>query len=141
MELFNYSSFIKKVVERAYLDITKEHGLTNNEIAVISYLAAGDGDTASDIVNDLLFSKSHVSLSVDSLVKRGMIEKVQDAQDKKIYHLLLTEKAVPVTEGLSRRKQEIEKIFFRGLTEKEKEQFQRMAEKIVANATESSLLK
>ncbi len=141
MEIFNYSNFIKKIVEKAYSEITKQYILTNNEIAVISYLAAGNGDTASDIVNDLLFSKSHVSLSVDSLAKKGIIVKVQDEQDKKIWHLLLTEKAGPVAERVFLREKEMEEIFFRGLSEEEKELFQKLTEKIVSNATENFLLK
>ena len=72
--------------------MTRKYNLTNNEIAVVSYLSISEKDTASDIVNELLFSKSHVSLSVDS-GKKGLIEKVQDQQDKKISHLLLTEKS------------------------------------------------
>lgn len=49
--------------------MTKKYDLTNNEIAIISYLSGNTADTASDIVNELLFSKSHISLSVDTLAK------------------------------------------------------------------------
>ena len=120
MEMFNYGNFIKKIVEKAYLEMTRKYNLTNNEIAVVSYLSISEKDTASDIVNELLFSKSHVSLSVDSLVKKGLIEKVQDQQDKKISHLLLTEKADPMINDLCLRKKEIEEIFFKGFTREEK---------------------
>ena len=85
--------------------------------------------------------KSHVSLSVDSLAKKGIIVKVQDEQDKKIWHLLLTEKAGPVAERVFLREKEMEEIFFRGLSEEEKELFQKLTEKIVSNATENFLLK
>ena len=59
MEMFNYGNFIKKIVEKAYLEMTRKYNLTNNEIAVVSYLSISEKDTASDIVNELLFSKSH----------------------------------------------------------------------------------
>ena len=136
MEMFNYGNFIKKIVEKAYLEMTRKYNLTNNEIAVVSYLSISEKDTASDIVNELLFSKSHVSLSVDSLVKKGLIEKVQDQQDKKISHLLLTEKADPMINDLFLRKKEIEEIFFKGFTREEKTQFQMLIEKMVSNITE-----
>ena len=136
MEMFNYGNFIKKIVEKAYLEMTRKYNLTNNEIAVVSYLSISEKDTASDIVNELLFSKSHVSLSVDSLVKKGLIEKVQDQQDKKISHLLLTEKADPMINDLCLRKKEIEEIFFKGFTREEKTQFQMLIEKMVSNITE-----
>ena len=136
MEMFNYGNFIKKIVEKAYLEMTRKYNPTNNEIAVVSYLSISEKDTASDIVNELLFSKSHVSLSVDSLVKKGLIEKVQDQQDKKISHLLLTEKADPMINDLCLRKKEIEEIFFKGFTREEKTQFQMLIEKMVSNITE-----
>lgn len=112
MEMFNYGNFIKKIVEKAYLEMTRKYNLTNNEIAVVSYLSISEKDTASDIVNELLFSKSHVSLSVDSLVKKGLIEKVQDQQDKKISHLLLTEKADPMINDLCLQKKRDRRDFF-----------------------------
>ena len=59
--MWNYSNYIKKVVEKSYYEMTRKYKLTNNEIAVISYLCEHEKDTATDIVNALLFSKSHVS--------------------------------------------------------------------------------
>ena len=32
MEMFNYGNFIKKIVEKAYLEMTRKYNLTNNEI-------------------------------------------------------------------------------------------------------------
>lgn len=36
--MWNYSNYIKKVVEKSYYEMTRKYKLTNNEIAVISYL-------------------------------------------------------------------------------------------------------
>lgn len=141
MKMFNYSNFIKKVVEKAYLEMTKKYGMTNNEIAVISYLSVNTNATASDIVNDLLFSKSHVSLSVDALTKKGMIEKKQDKQDKKIYHLQLTSKSQVIIDELFVRRNEIEKVFFKGFSENDKFLLQTLIQKVVLNIKDSTLLK
>ena len=62
----------------------------------IHFCVRSKKDTSSDIVNELLFSKSHVSLSVDGLSKKGLVKKIQDDKDKKVFHLVLTEKAQPI---------------------------------------------
>ena len=139
--MWNYSNYIKKVVEKSYYEMTRKYKLTNNEIAVIFYLCEHEKDTATDIVNALLFSKSHVSLSVDGLGKKGLIEKVQDDRDKKVFHLVLTEKAQPIVDELNLRKSNIEKVFFHNFSEKEKEQLQKSIEKVINNIKASTLLK
>lgn len=141
MKIFNYSIFIKKVVEKAYLEMTKKYEMTNNEIAVISYLSTNKNATASNIVNELLFSKSHISLSVDTLTKKGLIEKQQDSQDKKIYHLQLTQKSQPIVDELFARRNEIEKVFFKGFSENDKFLLQTLIQKVVINIKDSTLLK
>ena len=139
--MWNYSNYIKKVVEKSYYEMTRKYKLTNNEIAVISYLCEHEKDTATDIVNALLFSKSHVSLSVDGLGKKGLIEKVQDDRDKKVFHLVLTEKARPIVDELNLRKSNIEKVFFHNFSDKEKEQLQKSIEKVINNIKARTLLK
>ena len=139
--MWNYSNYIKKVVEKSYYEMTRKYKLTNNEIAVIFYLCEHEKDTATDIVNALLFSKSHVSLSVEGLGKKGLIEKVQDDRDKKVFHLVLTEKAQPIVDELNLRKSNIEKVFFHNFSEKEKEQLQKSIEKVINNIKASTLLK
>lgn len=141
MKIFNYSIFIKKVVEKAYLEMTKKYEMTNNEIAVISYLSTNKNATASNIVNELLFSKSHISLSVDTLTKKGLIKKQQDSQDKKIYHLQLTQKSQPIVDELFARRNEIEKVFFKGFSENDKFLLQTLIQKVVINIKDSTLLK
>ena len=40
----------------------KKYNLTNNEVIILIYLSENTKNTAKDIVNEFLFSKSHVSL-------------------------------------------------------------------------------
>ena len=137
----NYGTFFKKVIDKAYLEMAKKYCLTSNEIAIVSYLSTHPKNTASDIAANLFFTKSHVSLSVDSLVKKGYLAKERDSCDRKIFHLLLTEYAEPVVRELSMRKQEIEDIFFQDFTDTEKIQLQQSIEKVVHNIMNSNLLR
>lgn len=136
----NYGYFFKKVMDKAYSEMTKKYSLTNNELAIISYLSSHENNTASDIAAELLFTKSHISLSVDTLTKKGYILKEADTCDKKVIHLSLTELTGQIVKELSDRRKEIETVFFQDFTDTEKEQLQKSLQKITNNIINSNLL-
>jgi DNA-binding MarR family transcriptional regulator len=57
---------------------------------VLATLSAGNGWTAKAIVASTRTHKSTISRAVDALTKRGLVEAVQSAQDKRAYRLRLT---------------------------------------------------
>ena len=64
----------KKTMESAFSDIRKEYNLTMNEILVLLYLIKNNKqDTATDIVEDIMICKSHISKSVALLENKKII--------------------------------------------------------------------
>jgi DNA-binding MarR family transcriptional regulator len=57
---------------------------------VLATLSAGNGWTAKAIVASTRTHKSTISRAVEALTKRGLIEAVQSADDKRAYRLRLT---------------------------------------------------
>ena len=80
--------------------ICKKWELTRNELDVMLFLANNPGfDRAVDIVNNRGLSKSHVSLSINSLESRGLLLRQEDPADRRTVHLKLTEAALPITDA------------------------------------------
>ena len=83
--------------EKAFKDfctnIMKKYNLTNNEVIILIFLSENTKNTAKDIVDEFLFSKSHVSLSTDQLTRKGYIKKIPDG---KATRLLVTPKGQEV---------------------------------------------
>ena len=83
----------KKIVNFKLSEIAKNNNLSINEILILSYLYYSNKNLATNITNDLGFTKSHVSLSINLLKKKGFIEKVRDTTNKKNIHIKLKQKA------------------------------------------------
>lgn len=124
----------KHHLEKAFKDFCaptmKKYNLTNNEIIILIYLSENTKNTAKDIVEEFLFSKSHVSLSTDQLTSKGYIKKVPD---KKVIRLIVTSKGKKVINKLKKQKQQFDDIIFNNFTKEEKELLDKLHQKILNN--------
>lgn len=114
--------------------LCRQFDLTRNELNVILFLANNPGlDRATDIVTIRKIAKSHVSLSVGNLEKRGIVRRTFEEGDRRAAHLHLTEAVFPIV----RAGQHLQKEFFTrmlaGLSGKELELWGNIMEKISQN--------
>ena len=83
-------------------DVCKEHGLTLVEAEVVSFLRNNPKkDTAADIVELRMISKGAVSKAVEELIRKSLLERIPDTEDRRRIHLKLRPEAVPVTESIN----------------------------------------
>ena len=83
---------ITKLYEGMLEDICRRYRLTRMEANIISFLQNNPGkDTAGDIVELRMFSKSAVSQGAEALIQRK-----QDPDDRRRIHLSLLPKAKPI---------------------------------------------
>lgn len=134
MDFFGYDAIFKKKIKKSYKFIEKKYKLTKNELIIISYLAENsESNLSSDIVKNLGFSKSHVSLSVANLIKSGYLNTISNKQDKKKMHLVLKDKASEIINDIKTVKTNFENQLFSGFSENEKKQFSALLKKVVRN--------
>ena len=96
---FDTMSRAQKGYARLMDPICKQWDLTRNELDVLLFLANNLGlDRAVDIVNNRGLSKSHVSMSITNLERRGLLTRTEDPADRRTIHLSLTEAAKPITD-------------------------------------------
>lgn len=138
MQILDYGQYIRKITANVFTGILEKYNLTINELSIILYLHSENGgkNTAQDIVKELLFTKSHVSSSVDSLVKKGYLEKKADYQDKKKMHLIVKPKANVIFEDSKCIKENYFKILFKNFSEEEKELSSKIFNKMYENIKE-----
>jgi len=101
MARFNYFDTMAKAQKgygRLMDPICKKWDLTRNELDVLLFLANNpDFDRAVDIVNNRGMSKSHVSLSITNLERKGLLERHDDPDDRRTVHLRLLPPAQEIT--------------------------------------------
>ena len=90
-------------------------------------------DRAADIVEYRGLTKSHVSVAVKELCRRGLLGSRQDDEDRRAIHLKPTAAAVQIVEdGKAAQKANISKLF-EGFTPEEKQQWCKLIKKMGSN--------
>ena len=141
MKLLNKAQIIKKLYSNVFERIALEYNITANEVMILTFLKDDfDQDMATDIVNTLMISKSHVSLSVNNLEKAGYIVKKQDVNDKKKIHLVITEKAKPILDEIDEEQNKLYEVIFKGISKEEKEILKLILQKMCNNINEEFTL-
>lgn len=73
--------------------ICSKYQLTRTELLVLLFLGENVHNTATDIVENLKITKSHVSASVHNLEKRGFIRSNYEGNNHRSIHLQLCDNA------------------------------------------------
>ena len=130
---------IKRVYEKQFEDICEKYQITQNEADIIVFLANNrEFDTARDIVEFRMIAKSYISKSVEDLIKKDFLVRTFDKEDRRIIHLKLTDKSIPmVDDARLKQKKFIEKLFV-GMDTNEIEMFESLLTKILENANMTS---
>ena len=124
----------QKAYEDSFEDIRKKYNLTMKEIMVLNYLNNNkDKNTSKDLVDEVMATKSHISLSVDNLAQKGIIEKIQDKEDKKIVHLILTDRFHDLLDEINKRNRYLTEKTTENISKKDIEITEKTLKKIQDN--------
>ncbi|MDO5147284.1 MAG: MarR family transcriptional regulator [Eubacteriales bacterium] len=128
---------IIKLQESMLKEICQKYSLTLTEATVVNFLHNNPGkDTAADIVDLRMLQKGNVSQAVDSLVKKGLLQRKQDEEDRRRIHLFLTEDTKEMIESLDDLWRQFETEMMTGITEEERQIFHRVNGKMKENMQE-----
>lgn len=117
--------------------VCEKYQLTQMEYDILMFLHSNPKhNTAADIVKVRKSTKSHVSTSLKELENRGLIKKVQSAENKKHIEIVLLEEAEPIIEAGIETQKKFAQNVLKGLTEEEKHICITVFNKICSNADE-----
>lgn len=123
-EFFEYAGLpftAKKMYDRMLIPAADKFGITKTELDILLFLANNpEYDTATDIVKVRRLTKSHVSTSVDSLVKKGLLERMLKDGNTKTVHLKIMPAADCIVEEGRAAQRNFWQILLDGLTAEEK---------------------
>ncbi|MBQ7378047.1 MAG: winged helix DNA-binding protein [Clostridia bacterium] len=96
----HYSEWLGKMYTLSqYLDeciapACKEYNLNSTEMTVLLFLHNNpEKNTAKDIIEYSRAAKANISKAVEHLMRRDLLVRIRDAQDRRVMHLCLTETA------------------------------------------------
>ena len=134
MEMPVQAQLIKKIYDNSYGDLKSKYDLTMNEIMFLLYLDKNQNkNIASEIVEELMTTKSHISKSVDSLSRKKIIVRIQDDTDRKIMRLYINTTADIILKELKEREKQIRKNITKGISTEDLNTFNKVLEQMKEN--------
>ena len=114
--------------------VCRRWGRAPLEPTIVSFLYNNPGrDPPADIVEYRMLSKGNVSTAVESLMRKGLLQRRQDQGDRRRIHLSLTPRAKPITQEVEAVREAFRRQLFRGFTQQEQELFAQFQQRLAEN--------
>ena len=127
----------RKFYEKKFEYFMGQYDLRKIDVEIPTYLYfCGERNTASDIQKLGLFTKGHISQSLERLAQAQLVDTVHDLRDRRIVHISVGEKAMPIVMEARKLKMQIFEQVFQGITDEEREVLKKVAKKVWNNMME-----
>lgn len=131
---FLRSRSMEKLYGGLFAPLLERHGLTQLEMDILLFLANNPAcDTARDIVEKRRLAKSHVSVGVEALTARGLLERLRQGGNRKTIHLRLTAAAAPIVEEGRAVQRGYGERLLAGFTEEDRRQLEHLMDRVAEN--------
>ena len=80
-----------------------------------------------------MLSKGNVSQAVESLIQKGLLQRIPDLHDRRRIHLVLLASSDPITAKIDCMMEEYRQYLFQGFSQKELDCYQKLSERIMEN--------
>lgn len=88
-----YSKLAEKLFSlriRKFVDHLKQNELSLNQFTILFLIYRGESCSSSQLCDKLQLKAASVSYLIDSLEKRGLVERVENPEDRRSQHIVLT---------------------------------------------------
>ncbi len=138
MKVLEFIASELELYEQQMKPVCERYALTSMELAILLFLANNPGlDTATDIVEKRHLTKSHVSMSVRSLVEKGYLKKEHRNSDNRTHHLVLLPASQKIVSVGKERQAEFLSLIMKGFSEEETEQMEKFISRMNDNVLQA----
>lgn len=134
-EIWTGIRYTSQMYETMLNKVCKVHHLTGAEADILAFLFHNpQKDTAADITQLRRISKATVSKAVESLIRKSLIERNPDQNDRRKIHLKLLRASRPVIADILHVQKEFWQNIFTGFSQEELDQYMEFNRRIFENA-------
>ncbi|HEY8541876.1 MAG TPA: MarR family transcriptional regulator [Pseudothermotoga sp.] len=125
------------IVQRLHFHLVHEQledlGIHPGQPPMLMIIGKNEGITQNQIAEKLNLRPATVAIMLRRMEKAGLIERQQDANDRRLQRVFLTKKGKGSHKFLQEQMQEIEKIAMQGFSEDEKNQLKQFLDRMIVN--------
>lgn len=123
---------INEALEKDANNSMREEGLTVSQLSLLLYLTENNEMTLSlkGIVEAMHCAKSTAHGIVMRMEKKGLIERIENTEDRRVRDFRITEKGLGFCDKAKEQMEKTDRKLFSGMTEKEEREFLRLLAKV-----------
>ncbi|MBW4061057.1 MarR family transcriptional regulator [Candidatus Saccharibacteria bacterium] len=99
-ELYEHLGELKRMMMRTRDQMLGEHQLTRTQVEVMAALRHNGDQTIGEVADYLGVTHSASTQTVETMVKRGLVERFNDATDRRIVRIKLTSEGIVLADTL-----------------------------------------
>lgn len=134
-----YITQIKQLQDRIFERLLSENGIeiSGGQGRILFILWKTDHLTVSEISEKTSLAKNTVSVVVNGMVKKGIVERNINPENRRQTIVSLTEYAKSLQAKYEEVSQQMNRLFYQGFSEKEQEQFEQYLARILETLIEN----
>ena len=133
-----YITQIKQRQERIFEKLLRENGteISGGQGRILFVLWKNDNLTVSEISRKTSLAKNTVSIVVDKMVQKGIVERTINPDNRRQTIISLTEYARTLREKYEQVSQRMNHLFYRGFSQEERVEFEQYLARILETLTQ-----
>lgn len=112
-------------------------GMFNGHPHLLFFIRNNKGITQRELAQMMNIAPATVAISVRRLETAGLVSRVRDERDGRVFHLYLTEKGEEIDDRCRQGKAFLIERLYEGFTDEEEEQLSLLMEKMIRNLEEA----
>ena len=134
-----YISQIKQLQDRIFERMLNENGIeiSGGQGRILFVLWKKDHLTISEISEQTSLAKNTVSVVVDGMVRKGIVERETNPSNRRQTILSLTDYAQSMREQYEAVSQQMNQLFYQGFSEREQKEFESFLARILKTLTKN----
>ena len=134
---------VVRSIKRLYLlmnrhieEILKQYGLARSQFQVLYFTNKAKSLTQKDLLSRMQIEPATLTVIIDGLVKKGLLERTENAKDKRSKYLKLTNEGESLRKKIPSLHEIVEDRMFAGIAESKKKEGITIIEQIIKNLEE-----
>ena len=131
---------VVRSVKRLYLlmnrhidDVLKHYGLARSQFQVLYFTNKAQSLTQKELLEVMQIEPATLTVIIDGLVKKGLLERTENIKDKRSKLLRLTQQGEQLRKRIPSLHEIIERRMFQSISENEKKQAIKLINQIIHN--------
>lgn len=123
----------RNILKNEFEKELKPYGISYAQRVILIRLSEKDALTQKELAQDTYFEQSNMTLMLDKLEQKGLIQRIPKENDRRAYLVMITTEGIKLRETLIALGERVIEKAFRGVDQRQKEELAHLLQRVYSN--------